>query len=114
MSGIKGISAFPEQDNLFSWIATVEGPADTPYVGLSYKLSLKFPSSYPYQPPTVLFTTPCFHPNVDLAGGHICLDILKDKWSAIYNVQTILLSIQSLLGGTFVSYSSKNLIIIRP
>jgi len=24
----------------------------------------------------------------------------KDKWSAVYSVQTILLSIQSLLGGT--------------
>jgi ubiquitin-conjugating enzyme E2 C len=30
--------------------------------------------------------------------GNICLDILKEKWSAVYNVQTILLSIQSLLG----------------
>lgn len=26
------------------------------------------------------------------------LDILKEKWSAVYNVQTILLSIQALLG----------------
>ena len=34
---------------------------------------------------------------VDLKGV-ICLDILKDKWSAIYNVQTVLLSLQSLLG----------------
>ncbi|KAH8379215.1 hypothetical protein KR009_003709 [Drosophila setifemur] len=30
--------------------------------------------------------------------GSICLDILKDKWSALYDVRTILLSIQSLLG----------------
>uniref|UniRef100_A0A8B9ENF4 Ubiquitin conjugating enzyme E2 C n=1 Tax=Anser cygnoides TaxID=8845 RepID=A0A8B9ENF4_ANSCY len=29
--------------------------------------------------------------------GNICLDILKDKWSALYDVRTILLSIQSLL-----------------
>lgn len=31
-------------------------------------------------------------------SGNICLDILKEKWSAVYNVQTILLSLQSLLG----------------
>jgi ubiquitin-conjugating enzyme E2 C len=31
------------------------------------------------------------------AQGNICLDILKDKWSAVYSVQTVLLSIQSLL-----------------
>ncbi|KAG8511610.1 Ubiquitin-conjugating enzyme E2 C [Galemys pyrenaicus] len=30
--------------------------------------------------------------------GNICLDILKDKWSALYDVRTILLSIQRLLG----------------
>ena len=38
----------------------------------------------------------CFHPNVD-AHGNICLDILKEKWSAAYSVKTILLSLQSLL-----------------
>ncbi len=30
-------------------------------------------------------------------SGNICLDILKEEWSAVYNVQTILLSIQSML-----------------
>lgn len=45
-----------------------------------------------------MFVTPCFHPNVD-EQGFICLDILKDKWSALYDVRSILLSIQSLLGG---------------
>uniref|UniRef100_T1GIF3 UBC core domain-containing protein n=1 Tax=Megaselia scalaris TaxID=36166 RepID=T1GIF3_MEGSC len=58
--------------------------------------ALEFASSYPYSAPTVKFITPCFHPNVDLSGA-ICLDILKDKWSALYDVRTILLSIQSLL-----------------
>ncbi|XP_036137084.1 ubiquitin-conjugating enzyme E2 C-like isoform X1 [Molossus molossus] len=64
---------------------------------LRYKLSLEFPSGYPYNVPTVKFPTPCYHPNVD-THGNICLDILKDKWSALYDVRTILLSIQSLLG----------------
>ena len=43
------------------------------------------------------FETQCFHPNVD-QHGNICLDILKEKWSAAYSVRTVLLSIQSLLG----------------
>ena len=66
---------------------------------MTFKLMLKFPTSYPYEAPQVTFSTPCFHPNVD-QYGNICLDILKEKWSAVYNVRTILLSIQSLLGGT--------------
>nr|XP_025731908.1 ubiquitin-conjugating enzyme E2 C-like isoform X3 [Callorhinus ursinus]XP_025732427.1 ubiquitin-conjugating enzyme E2 C-like isoform X3 [Callorhinus ursinus] len=67
------------------------------YEDLRYKLSLEFPSGYPYNAPTVKFLTPCYHPNVD-TQGNICLDILKNKWSALYDVRTILLSIQSLLG----------------
>lgn len=97
MSQDKGISAFPDGDNLLSWVGTVEGPQDSVYEGLKYKLRLDFPPGYPYQSPTVKFTTPCFHPNVD-THGNICLDILKEKWSALYEVRTILLSIQSLLG----------------
>jgi ubiquitin-conjugating enzyme E2 C len=67
------------------------------YEGLTYKLSLAFPNDYPFKAPTVKFETPCFHPNVD-QFGNICLDILKEKWSSVYDVRAVLLSIQSLLG----------------
>jgi ubiquitin-conjugating enzyme E2 C len=92
-----GISAFPSATSLLTWTATLDGPADTPYENLVFKLSLSFPANYPYSPPTVLFKTPIYHPNVDFSG-RICLDILKDKWSAVLNVQSVLLSLQSLLG----------------
>ncbi|XDB59789.1 hypothetical protein AB1E18_013175 [Capra hircus] len=78
MYGDKGISAFPELDNLFKWMGTIHGAADTAYEDLKYKLSLEFPSGYPYNAPPVKFLTPCYHPNVD-TQGNICLDILKDK-----------------------------------
>lgn len=89
-------SAFPDGDNLFEWIATIKGSAGTVYEGCSYKLRMKFPPEYPYSPPTVTFSTPCWHPNVDSAGT-ICLDILQDKWTAAYSVRTLLMSIQTLL-----------------
>lgn len=98
LSPTPGISAFPDADgNLLHWTATIVGPKDTPYADLNLKLSFEFPSNYPYSAPTVLFKTPIYHPNIDFSG-RICLDILKDKWSAVYNVQTVLLSLQSLLG----------------
>ncbi|XP_061641537.1 ubiquitin-conjugating enzyme E2 C isoform X1 [Phyllopteryx taeniolatus] len=119
MAGDEGISAFPESDNLFKWIGTIDGARDTVgarrasadracdsagadvgglqvYEGLCYKLSLEFPAGYPYRAPRVRFLSPCFHPNVD-DNGFICLDILKDKWSALLDVRSVLLSIQSLL-----------------
>ncbi|KAJ6500403.1 ubiquitin-conjugating enzyme/RWD-like protein [Mycena sanguinolenta] len=99
MSSSPGISAFPKSDgNLFEWVGTIEGPAETIYAGLSFRISISFPANYPYVAPAIKFETPCFHPNVDITSGAICLDILQDKWSAVYSVQTILLSLQSLLG----------------
>ncbi|KAI9056700.1 hypothetical protein FKP32DRAFT_1585484 [Trametes sanguinea] len=99
MSSSPGISAFPRSDaNLFDWVGTIEGPAGTVYAGLKFKISILFPANYPMSPPAIKFDSPCYHPNVDINGGGICLDILQDKWSAVYSVQTILLSLQSLLG----------------
>ncbi|KAH7889961.1 ubiquitin-conjugating enzyme/RWD-like protein [Phlebopus sp. FC_14] len=99
MSSSPGISAFPKNDsNLFEWAGTIEGAAGTIYAGLAFRISISFPSNYPYSPPSIKFETPCYHPNVDIVGGAICLDILQDKWSAVYSVQTVLLSLQSLLG----------------
>jgi ubiquitin-protein ligase len=124
--GDSGISAFPSGDSLFHWIGTItvssrwyeilspkvfpcftphttshftrlQGPTETPYSGLTFRLQLTFTSEYPFKPPIVRFETPCFHPNVDMQGN-ICLDILKEKWSAAYSVRTVLQSIQSLLG----------------
>jgi len=96
MCGDKGISAFPSEENIFKWIGTINGPQGTVYESLTYKLKLEFPNNYPFSAPNVRFTTPCFHPNVD-EQGNICLDILKEKWTALYDVRTILLSLQSLL-----------------
>uniref|UniRef100_A0A2K5ZUX1 UBC core domain-containing protein n=1 Tax=Mandrillus leucophaeus TaxID=9568 RepID=A0A2K5ZUX1_MANLE len=82
--GPMGISAFPEADHLFTWVA-IHGAAGTVYEDLRYKHSLEFPSGYPYNASTVKFLTSCYYPS--------------DKWSALYDIRTILtLSISSLLG----------------
>ncbi|KAL0661161.1 hypothetical protein Bca4012_097998 [Brassica carinata] len=102
MGGDPGISAFPEEDNIFCWKGTITGSKDTVFEGTEYRLSLSFSNDYPFKPPKIKFQTTCFHPNVDLYGN-ICLDILQDKWSSAYDVRTILLSIQSLLGEPNIS-----------
>jgi ubiquitin-protein ligase len=73
-----------------------QGAEGTAYEGLTFRLALTFTAEYPFKPPAVKFETPCFHPNFD-AYGNICLDILREKWSAAYSVRTVLQSIQSLL-----------------
>ncbi|CAL9172487.1 unnamed protein product [Musa hybrid cultivar] len=62
-------------------------------VSRTFKLTLQFTEDYPNKPPTVRFVSRMFHPN----NGSICLDILQNQWSPIYDVAAILTSIQSLL-----------------
>lgn len=83
-------------NDITKWEATIFGPSDTPYQGGVFKLNLDFSQDYPFKPPTVYFTTPIYHCNINERGG-ICLDLLKNNWSPALSVSKLLLSICSLL-----------------
>ena len=84
------------EDDLFTWSAMIFGPADSPFTGGVFHLSIRFPSEYPFKPPIITFKTKIYHPNINAAGG-ICLDILKQQWSPALSISKVLLSILSLL-----------------
>ncbi len=91
-----GIQAAPVDNNIMQWQAVIIGPDDTPWEGGTFKLLLEFNEDYPNKPPAVKFVSKLFHPNV-YNDGKICLDILQNQWSPIYDIAAILTSIQSLL-----------------
>ncbi|XP_042015584.1 ubiquitin-conjugating enzyme E2 2-like [Salvia splendens] len=91
-----GISGAPQENNIMLWNAVIFGPDDTPWDGGAFRMTLQFIEDYPNKPPTVRFVSRMFHPNI-YADGSICLDILQNQWSPIYDVAAILTSIQSLL-----------------
>ena len=82
--------------DMFSWQATILGPADSPYAGGVFTCDIHFPPDYPFKPPKVQFRTKVYHPNIN-SNGAICLDILKDQWSPALTISKVLLSICSLL-----------------
>jgi len=91
-----GIQAAPLDNNVMAWQAVIFGPDDTPWEGGTFKLLMEFTEDYPNKPPAVKFLSTLFHPNV-YGDGKICLDILQNQWSPIYDIAAILTSIQSLL-----------------
>ncbi|KAK2650128.1 hypothetical protein Ddye_017617 [Dipteronia dyeriana] len=86
----------PVAEDMFHWQATIMGPADSPYAGGVFLVTIHFPPDYPFKPPKVAFRTKVFHPNIN-SNGSICLDILKEQWSPALTISKVLLSICSLL-----------------
>jgi hypothetical protein len=100
----------PHDDDIMEWNAVIFGPDDTPWEGATFKLKMSFTEEYPNKPPKVQFVTKCFHPNV-YASGAICLDILQNQWSPIYDIAAILTSIQVMLFPLWFFESSLMLIV---
>lgn len=104
-----------EDGDLFTLKGHVYGPPGTPYQGGVFHLEMTIPPTYPFQSPTVRMTTKVWHPNIgdeldsDLystyffptfptdESGHVCLDILSNRWTAAMSICTTMMSIQALL-----------------
>jgi len=92
-----GCSAGPiDENDMYRWEGTIFGPADSPYSGGVFDMSIEFPCDYPFKPPRLMFKTKIYHPNIN-ASGFICLDILKTQWSPALTISKVLLSVLSML-----------------
>lgn len=74
---------------------------DSDYYGQEHVVEAVFSAGkdghyYPTVPPACRFLTPMWHVNVS-EDGHICLDTLKNQWSAMFWFETIVMSILQLL-----------------
>lgn len=78
-----------------------------------FHLSLSLPPTYPNNPPTITFKTPCCHPNVNFSTGEICLDLLKTSWTPAYGLVSSLEAVQQLLSAGGEADSPLNLDIAK-
>ncbi|KAI1431663.1 ubiquitin-conjugating enzyme [Xylaria sp. CBS 124048] len=88
----------PNDEELLRWEAVINGRG----IGAGYDegrwlLSIDIPPTYPNAPPKITFRTEIVHANVSLKDGEICLDLLKNAWSATYTVLQCVREIRMLL-----------------
>ncbi|KAK6751512.1 hypothetical protein RB195_003107 [Necator americanus] len=76
----------------------VTGAAGTSYEGEKFSLQFRFTQQYPVNSPEVMYVGENIpvHPHV-YSNGHICLSILSEDWTPAMSVQTVCLSILSML-----------------
>jgi ubiquitin-conjugating enzyme E2 G1 len=95
--------------NPYLWNILIFGPNDTIFEGAIFKCQIIFSNEYPNKAPKFKFISEFKHPNIYIDGS-ICISILHDdiiqsyddediseRWTPIQSVNTIVLSIISLL-----------------
>jgi len=76
-------------DNLQEFFVWFKGPEETPYANGRWKVHIELPDQYPYKSPSVGFTNRIFHPNIDEMSGSVCLDVINQTWSPMYQLTNI-------------------------
>ncbi|XP_065801525.1 ubiquitin/ISG15-conjugating enzyme E2 L6 isoform X2 [Muntiacus reevesi] len=85
-----------EEDDVLVWRALLL-PERPPYNLKAFSVCISFPREYPFQPPTVKFTTRIYHPNVD-RDGRVCLPIISKKnWKASTRICQVLEALNVLV-----------------
>merc|ERR1711934_618039 len=112
---VPGFTVEPSSDDLFTWVVGMFGPPDTIYAGGYFKAKLKFPETYPMEPPTMTMLHPMWHPNI-FENGKLCISILhppgddptsgelaSERWNPTQSVSTVFLSVISTLNEPNIS-----------
>ncbi|KAK3337192.1 ubiquitin-conjugating enzyme/RWD-like protein [Cercophora scortea] len=99
--GIELVSA----ENFEEWQLDIRVLDNNPlYMNQTYRLKFRFGSSYPIEPPEVVFVklpdrAIPMHPHI-YSNGIICVDLLAAQgWSPVQNVESVCMSLQSMLTG---------------
>lgn len=98
-SPVPYVLAEPDPQNILHWHFLITGPPDTPFKGGIYHGMLRFPTEYPFKPPSILMYTPSgrFRTNM-----RICLsmsDYHPESWNPSWNASSILTGLISFMVG---------------
>ncbi|XP_021733656.1 ubiquitin-conjugating enzyme E2-23 kDa-like [Chenopodium quinoa] len=76
-------------DGLNEFNVMFNGPKDSLYEGGVWKVHVELPDGYPYKSPSIGFINKIFHPNVDELSGSVCLDVINQSWSPMFDLLNV-------------------------
>ncbi|KAJ8499623.1 hypothetical protein OPV22_010175 [Ensete ventricosum] len=76
-------------DGTHEFFVDFHGPKESPYQGGVWRIRVELPDGYPYHSPSIGFVNKMYHPNVDEMSGSICLDVINQTWSPMYDLVNV-------------------------
>jgi ubiquitin-protein ligase len=87
---------FPNPDDILNFTLTIE-PDEGMYKGGAFHFNFSVNQNFPHDPPKVKCTQKIYHPNIDLEGN-VCLNILREDWKPVLNLNAVIVGMQVGLG----------------
>ncbi|KAL0535421.1 hypothetical protein IC582_029751 [Cucumis melo] len=76
-------------DGLSEFNVEFNGPKESVYEGGVWKIHVELPDAYPYKSPSIGFVNKIYHPNVDELSGSVCLDVINQTWSPMFDLLNV-------------------------
>ncbi|XP_057805719.1 ubiquitin-conjugating enzyme E2 5-like isoform X2 [Salvia miltiorrhiza] len=76
-------------DGMQEFYVHFHGPSESPYHGGVWKIRVGLPDAYPYKSPSIGFINKMYHPNVDEMSGSVCLDVINQTWSPMFDLVNV-------------------------
>ena len=83
---------FPDPDDILNFTLTIE-PDEGMYKGGRFHFTFAIAQGFPHEAPKVKCTQKIYHPNIDLEGN-VCLNILREDWKPVLNLQAVIIGLQ--------------------
>ncbi|KAK4982665.1 NEDD8-conjugating protein ubc12 [Elasticomyces elasticus] len=85
---------FPNPDDILNFELTID-PDEGMYKLGTFVFTFAISQNFPHEPPKVKCTQKIYHPNIDLEGN-VCLNILREDWKPVLNLNAVIVGLQFL------------------